>query len=155
MTARRSSSLASTSASSRYSATRPTWASQTWASSRVAGQVDGHPDPVDQLEGHAVRVEHRVALLLPAVGVEVLAEVAEAVHQTDADQGDAQAAGGLQVVAGQHAQAAGVLGEGLGDTELGREVGDAPQRADRPVLEPPRGARGSGAGRRASRPGTP
>ena len=129
MTARSSSSLASTSASSRYSLTRPTWARHTWASSRCAGQVDRDPDALDQLEGHGVRVEDRVALLLPAVGVELLAEVALPVHQADAGQGDAEAAGRLQVVAGQDAEAARVLGQGLGDAELGGEVGHAAQRA--------------------------
>ena len=104
---------------------------------RGTGQIHRHPDAVDQLEGHGMGVEHRVALFLPAVGVEVLAEVPEPVHQPDPHQGDAQAAGRLEVVAGQHAQAAGVLREGLGDAELGREVGDTPQRAGPPGLEPP------------------
>ena len=104
---------------------------------QVAGQVDRHPDPVDQLQGHGVRVEDRIALLLPAVGVEVLAEVAEPVHEPDTGQGDAQAAGRLQVVAGEDAEAAGVLGQGLGDPELRGEVGHAAQRARGPVLEPP------------------
>ena len=40
------------------------------------------------------------------------------------------------MVAGQHAEAAGVLGEGLGDAELGGEVGDRPQRRALAGLEP-------------------
>ncbi len=102
----------------------------------LAGQVDGDPGPVDGVEGHGVGVEHRVALLLPAVGVELLAEVALPVQQADADERDPQAAGRLQVVAGQDAQAARVLGQGLGDAELGREVGHLAQGRASPVLEP-------------------
>src|SRR5687768_18229661 len=37
-----------------------------------------------------------------------------------------------------HAEAAGVLGQRLGDAELGREVGDRAQRAVPSVLEPAR-----------------
>ena len=70
---------------------------------RRARNVDGDPDAIDQVQGHAVRVEHRVALLLPPFGVEVLAEVPQAVHQAHPGQGYAEAAGRLQVVAGQHA----------------------------------------------------
>ena len=76
-------------------------------------------------------VEVGVALLLPAVGVERLAEVAVPVEEADADERHAEVAGRLEVVAGEHAEAAGVLGERLGDAELGREVGDRAQRAGR------------------------
>ena len=55
---------------------------------RCAGQVDRDAGAVDQGQGHAVRVEDRVALLLPPVGVEVLAEVPEPVHQPDPVSGD-------------------------------------------------------------------
>ena len=51
---------------------------------RHAGQVDLDPDAVARGQRHDVRVEQRVALLLPAVGVEALAEVAVAVEQADA-----------------------------------------------------------------------
>ena len=69
-----------------------------------------------------------VALLLPAVHGEVLAEVALAVHQADADERQAEVAGALQVVAGQHAEAAGVDRHALVQAELGAEVGDAAGR---------------------------
>ena len=95
---------------------------------RRAGQVDLDGVALDRREGHGVGVEGDVALLLPAVAVELLAEVAVGVEEADADQGDAEGAGRLEVVAGEHAEAARVLGEGLGDAELGREVGDRPQR---------------------------
>ena len=94
-----------------------------------ARQVDRHSDPFDRLEGHRVRVELHVALALPAVGVELLAEVALAVEQADADERDAERRRRLQVVAGEHAEAAGVLRDRLGDAELGREVRDPAERA--------------------------
>ena len=81
-------------------------------------------------------VEAGVALLLPAVGVELLAEVALLVEEAHAHEGDAETAGRLEVVAGQHPEAAGVLRERLGDAELGGEVGHRPQRRVA-ALEPP------------------
>ena len=44
---------------------------------------------VDRLHGHLVEVVFRVALYLPAVGVEGLAEIAFAVEQADPDEGNA------------------------------------------------------------------
>ena len=86
---------------------------------KVTVTVHGYLATVDQLEGHAVGIEDGVALLLPAVRVQALAEVAHAVHEAYAHQRDAEAARRLQVVAGEHPQTAGVLGEGLGYAELG------------------------------------
>ena len=85
---------------------------------RRAGQVDLDGDPVARRERHGVRVEVGVALLLPAVGRQRLAEVAVAVEEADAHQRHAEVAARLEVVAGQHAEAARVLGERLGDAEL-------------------------------------
>ena len=73
----------------------------------------------------------RVGLLLPAVAATATAEVAGAVEQADADDRDAEVAGGLQVVAGEDAEAAGVLRQDRGDAELGREVGDVLRRVRR------------------------
>ena len=105
----------------------------------------GHPDPggqrrppgrptatvrgravglAQQRDRQAVGVEDRVALLLPAVARQRLPEVAVPVEQADADQRDAEVAGGLEVVAGQDAEAAGVLRQHRGDAELRGEVGD-------------------------------
>ena len=78
----------------------------------------------EQLQGQAVRVVGRVPLGLPAVGGQRLGEVAVPVQQADPDQRHAQVAGRLQVVAGQDAQAAGVLRQRGGDAVLGREVRD-------------------------------
>lgn len=86
-------------------------------------------------DGELVRVEQRVALLLPAVAGERLAEVAVAVEQADADDRRAQVTGGLEVVPGQDAEAAGVLRQGGGDAELGREVGDRGRSPVRPPAE--------------------
>ena len=93
------------------------------------GQADGdvHRRPVgvaQELERQAVRVIAGVALGLPAVGGQRLGEVPVPVQQPDPDQRHAEVAGGLQVVPGQDAQAAGVLRQRGGDAVLGREVGD-------------------------------
>ena len=95
---------------------------------RGAGQVDGDADVVAVGDRHRVRVEVGIALLLPPVGVEGLPEVAVPVEEPDADERDAEVARCLQVVAGQHAEAARVLRERLGDAVLGREVRHEAQR---------------------------
>ena len=71
-----------------------------------------------------VRIEDRVVLLLPARGVEALPEVALRVEQADADDRHAEVGGRLEVVAGEDAETAGVLGQHGGDAELGGEVSD-------------------------------
>ena len=68
--------------------------------------------------GQAVRIEHRIALLLPAVARDRLAEVAGAVEQSDADDRDAEVGGALQVVAREDAESARVLRQCRGDPEL-------------------------------------
>ena len=102
----------------------------------LAGQVDLDPHVLARREGHRVRVEVGVALLLPAVDRQRLAEVAVPVEEADADEGHAEVAGRLEVVAGEHAEAARVLREGLGDAELGGEVGHRAQRGAVAGLEP-------------------
>ena len=95
----------------------------------LAGQVDRDADAVAAGQGQRVGVQLGEPLLLHAVDGELLAEVARAVEQPDADEGDAEVARRLQVVTGQHPQAAGVLRQCLRDAELRREVGHQPQRA--------------------------
>ena len=104
---------------------------------RVAGEVDGD---LDAGVGEAERLRREVgdALLLPAVGVEALAEVALGVQQADGDERHAEVRRRLEVVAGEHAEAAGVLRHGLADAELGREVGDLAQRRAVAAAEPRR-----------------
>ena len=72
-----------------------------------------------------------VVVLLMAVGVDRLAEVALAVEQADADERQRHVAGRLHVVAGEDAQAAGVDAERLVEPVLGAEVGDRARRACR------------------------
>jgi hypothetical protein len=95
----------------------------------AGGQAD------EDFEVLALRIEHRnnregvevvggIALLLPAVGVQHLAEIALLVEQADGDQRQVAIAGRFQVIAGEHAQTAGVDGETLRKAVLGREVGD-------------------------------
>ena len=145
---RRESSLSCTSESSSSSGTRPTCAFQTWALSvRPPGRsrVDdagGAVGLAQQGQRQAVGVEDRVVLLLPAVEVERLLEVAGLVEEADADDGHAEVGGGLEVVTGQDAEAAGVLRQHLGDAVLGAEVGDRGGRTALdvrgPLLVPPR-----------------
>ena len=91
-----------------------------------------------QLDRQAVRVQRGVVLELPAVGRQALGEVPGPVEQPDADQRDAEVGGGLEVVTGEDAQAAGVLRQHLGDAELGGEVGDAGRRLGPERLVPAR-----------------
>jgi hypothetical protein len=95
----------------------------------AAGQVDRHRQ---HAAGRGLHRQHRqarevvvgVGVLLEAVGVDRLAEVAGPVEQPHADQRHAEVARGLAVVARQHAEAARVDAERLVDPELHREVGD-------------------------------
>ena len=87
-----------------------------------AGQLDAHPHVGYFGQGHRTRVESREALLLPSPPVEVLTEIAVSVEESDTRERQAEVVGRLQVVAGQHAQAARVLRQGGSDAELRREV---------------------------------
>jgi hypothetical protein len=66
-----------------------------------------------------VGVEGRIALLLPAVGIEGLPEVPLAIEQSDGHERDAEVARGLEVVSGEYPEAAGVRRQRLADAELG------------------------------------
>ena len=72
------------------------------------------------------RLDLGVRFLLPALLVDALRKIALDVQQADADEGDAQVGRAFQVVAGQHAQAAGIDRQRLVDAEFGREVGGRP-----------------------------
>ncbi len=89
-----------------------------------------------QRDRQLVRVEHRVGLLLPALAGERLLEVPVLVEQADPDDRHREVAGRLQVVAGQDAQAAGVLRQHCGDPELRGEVGDAARDGPLQALVP-------------------
>ena len=78
----------------------------------------------DERGGQAVRVGVDPVLVLPAAGVDALAEVAVAVQQTDGDQRPRPVGGLLEDVAGERAEAARVDRERAVEAVLGGEVGD-------------------------------
>ena len=103
---------------------------------RPAGQLDRHLERVaarvgDPEDRQAGEVEVGVGVLLVAVGVDRLAEVALAVHEPDADERQGHVAGRLHVVAGEDAEPARVDAEALVEAVLGAEVGDRALRARR------------------------
>ncbi len=75
--------------------------------------------------GQVERIDDRVALLLPRVRRERLPEEPLAVEDPDADEGHAEVARGLEVVAREDAEAARVDRQHLGQPELRAEVRDA------------------------------
>ncbi len=77
-----------------------------------------------RLDRRFMPVQLLVDLLLPPVGRQPLMEVALRIHEADADQRHAEVAGLLAVIAGEHAEAAGIDRQRLVQRELGREVGD-------------------------------
>ena len=87
-------------------------------------------EPDGGLHGELVDVGLEVLFLLPALFVEVLQEVALAVEEADADEGNVEIGGALDVVAGEDAEAAGVDGQRLVDAELRGEVGDRARAED-------------------------
>ena len=83
------------------------------------------------LHGQLVDVGLEILFALPSVFVQSLEEVSLSVEQADADERDVEIGCAFDVVAGEHAEAAGVDGERFVQSELGREVGDGagPQHA--------------------------
>ena len=77
-----------------------------------------------RLEGHVVEIVVGIALLLPAVGIERLPEVALLVEQAHRDKRQTQVAGRFEMVAGEHAEAARVDRQTLREPELHTEIGD-------------------------------
>ena len=76
------------------------------------------------LDGDVGPVEPLVHLELPALGRRRLVEVSLRIHEADADQRHAEVARLLAVIAGEHAEAAGIDRQRLMNRELGREVRD-------------------------------
>ena len=79
---------------------------------------------VGGLDGQRVEIVFEVAFLLPAVGVQVLAEIAELIEQRHADERQVEIARRLHVIARKHAEAAGIDRQAFGESVLGGEVGD-------------------------------
>jgi hypothetical protein len=77
-----------------------------------------------RLDREFVEVVVRIVLHLPPVGVQALPEVPALVQEPDPDQGQAEVRRRLEVVAGEHAQAARVDRQALSQPELGGKVGD-------------------------------
>ncbi len=107
----------------------------------AAGQVDRHGQHAAGERLHrpyrqAREVVDRVEVLLEAVAVDGLPEVARAVEQPHADHRHAQVAGGLAVVAREHAQAARVDAQRLVQPELHREVAHRPLEVVAALGEP-------------------
>ena len=89
----------------------------------VVRELD-HGSHRHELERQPARVGQRVVLDLAIVLVEPLLEVAAAVEEADPDERDAELRRGLEIVAGENAEPAGVDGEALVEPELRGEVGD-------------------------------
>ena len=66
----------------------------------------------------------KILFLLPAVPIQPLAEVALAIKQSDPDQRNVEVGSALDVIAGEHAQAARVNGDRLVQSELCGKIGD-------------------------------
>ncbi len=72
-----------------------------------------------------MKIVDLVKILLPAVHVQVLLEIAKLVEQADAVEFEVQVAGRLDVVARQDAQAAGINGQRVAQAVFRGKVGDA------------------------------
>ena len=105
------------------------------------------------LQRRQVGVERVVRIFLPAVRSQRLVEVAVRVHQPDADEGDAEFRGRLEMVPREHAESPGVNGDGFVQREFRAEVRHR-EVAERGVAraEPGRGGVTPGAQRRVVSP---
>jgi hypothetical protein len=101
----------------------------------IVCELDDGPHLLER-EGQPFRVVLRVALGLPVARVELLPEVALAVEEPEADERNAEVRGRFQMVACEHAEAAGVDREARVEAELAREVGDAEPAVLLPALPP-------------------
>ena len=76
------------------------------------------------MQRNLAKVQRIIDRLLPAIGRDALAKVALGIDKAHADKGQAQVAGRLGVVSGEHPETAGVDLQALVPAEFGREVGD-------------------------------
>ena len=90
---------------------------------RLAGEIDRDGDVLaDEPDGF--RVDRLVVLGLAAGLVDPLAEVAAGIEEPDSDQRHAELGRGLEVIAGEDPEAAGIDRQPLVDAELHAEVRD-------------------------------
>ena len=112
---------------------------------RVDGDGDRRAVGRAPAESAATRlVDVDVVLVLPAVAVEPLPEVALVVVEPDADERNAEVGGALDVIAGQNAEAARIDRQRLVQPELGGEVRDRPRPQHAGVARAPRVLRRAG-----------
>ena len=90
---------------------------------RLVRELDRHRHGLAH-QADRVRVDALIVLGLPAVGVDLLPEVAAAVEQADSDQRDAELGCSLQMVAGEDSEPARVDRQPLVQPELHAEVRD-------------------------------
>ena len=74
--------------------------------------------------GHIIKIIGIVKILLPAVFVKVLAEIAQLIEQSEAGEVDTEVGGGFNMVSGQHAQTAGINRQCFGKPIFQGEVTD-------------------------------
>jgi hypothetical protein len=77
-------------------------------------------------------------VLLLTLGVDLLLEVAPPVEQANGDEGQSEIRGGLDVIAGQHAQPSRVKGDRGVNPVFGAQIGDRPGEVGLMVSLPPR-----------------
>jgi len=86
-------------------------------------QDGGAVGVAEHAERQAVRVKHRVGLLLPALTRNRLAKVAGAIEEAHSDDGHTEVRCTLKVIAGEDAESTRVLGQRCGDSKLRGEIG--------------------------------
>jgi hypothetical protein len=114
------------------------------------GKLDRHsnlPPSASTVDRQAAGVVVGIGLLLPP-SPEHLAEIPFMIQEPDADQRHAQVARRFQVVAGKHAEAAGVERQRLADSEFHAEIGDRAKAELGLCLAAPAGAGQIGGARR-------
>ena len=129
MSSRSSGALPATLESSRSRSQRPTFTRQTLA--RIEAGAGGDLDddrfavmPDGGLHGQLIDVGLQIFLALPTALIESLEEVSLAIKQSNADEGNVEVGGALDVVSSENAQAAGIDGQRFVQAELGGKIGD-------------------------------
>ena len=75
-----------------------------------------------RFHGKLVDIGLEIFFALPAVAIEALAEISLAIEQADADEGDAEIGGALDVIAGQNSESTGIYRERLMHAKFGGEI---------------------------------